>query len=185
MRMRLVVAMVSLCGLLGSAWTGDARGADAMELDAKASKIEFVGSKPDGKHEGGFKSFSVEAAVDAGDLSDGKLMIEIKTASLWSDATKLTSHLKNPDFFDVRKYPKIQFTSSKMVPGEGGSVKIEGTMEMLGKKMPVTIPAKVSAIDGGLKIDAEFEIDRMKWGMTYGKGKINDEVLVRATMVLK
>jgi polyisoprenoid-binding protein YceI len=36
--------------------------------------------------------------------------------------------------------------------------------------------------DSGIVLTAEFKLDRTKWGMSYGKGKINDEVDITANL---
>jgi polyisoprenoid-binding protein YceI len=160
-----------------------AAAAETLKLDEKASKITFVGTKPDGKHEGGFKSFEVTAVADAEQAENSKLEIVIDAGSLWSDDPKLTNHLKNPDFFDVRKHSKITFASSQIEEGdEEGTIVISGKMKMLDKEVEVKIPAKVEMTETMIKLDADFKIDRTKWGMTYGEGRIDKDVSIKATL---
>ena len=83
--------------------------ADRADLGQGESKIEFVGTKPGASHRGGFKKFSVDAAMDWGDLSQSSFKIDIDTTSLWSDNNALTNHLSNSDFFAVSRYPSITF----------------------------------------------------------------------------
>ena len=157
--------------------------AESLELNPKESKIEFVGSKPDGKHDGGFRKFEAEAVADFEETSHSSLKIAIDATSLWSDNTKLTNHLKNPDFFDVRKYPAITFESTKVVPGDEGKATIVGKMKMLDKVVDVEIPVSAEATERQLTLNADFSIDRTKWGMSYGEGKIDNEVKIKAHLV--
>ncbi len=158
--------------------------AETLKLDKDSSKITFVGTKPDGKHDGGFKSFEAVAEADLEDAGKSKLEITIVADSLWSDDPRLTNHLKNPDFFDVRKHSKIVFKSSTIQEGvEPETVVIEGKMQMLDKEVEVKIPAKVEVDEKAITLNAEFKIDRTKWGMTYGEGKIDKEVAIKATLV--
>lgn len=178
-RMTWVVAM-----LMVACFAGLATAAEKVSLNAEKSKIEFVGSKPDGKHEGGFKKFTAEAVVDLENPDDGELEMVIDATSLWSDADKLTNHLKNPDFFDVRKYPKIMFKATKIDHSEAPEkVTITGMMTMLGKEVEVTIPTAATVTDEAITLKGDFKIDRTKWGMTYGEGKINNDVLIKTTLV--
>lgn len=171
------------CALLPSV-VGVSHAGEPLKLNKDKSKLGFVGYKPDDKHVGGFKTFDVTAEADHEDMSNSKLKIEIKTASLWSDADKLTAHLKNPDFFDVRKYPTAVFEATKFEPLEGeGEVMLHGKLTMLGTTEEIKAPAKISMTDSEIKLVAKFKVDRMKWGMTYGKGKINDEVDINADLV--
>jgi polyisoprenoid-binding protein YceI len=161
------------------------RAAETLKLDKEASKITFVGSKPEGKHEGGFKSFEITGFTMAEDASKGELELMIQADSLWSDDDKLTNHLKNPDFFNVRKHPKITFKSTNFQKGkEPGTLLIEGKMRMLDKEVEVKIPASVESNEKAITLKAEFKIDRTKWGMTYGEGKIDKDVSIKATLVM-
>jgi hypothetical protein len=39
--------------------------------------------------------------------------------------------------------------------------------------------------DGGLSVGTSFPIDRTEWGMTYGKGKIEDKVTISIAVTAK
>lgn len=153
-----------------------------LKADKEKSKIDFVGKKSDGKHAGGFKDFKSEAKVDFESPDKSSLMIEIKTESLWSDDEKLTGHLKNPDFFDVKKYPTIKFESTMIEVSDDKST-ITGKLTMLDKTVEVKIPTVNVMDDKSLTVKADFKIDRTKWGMVYGKGKIDDDVELKITLM--
>ncbi len=180
-----LVAVACLCGTV---ILSDAPTAWSAELDESKSKIDFVGRKPDGKHDGGFKKFSADAKLTPDNLGEGSLVIVIETGSLWSDNPKLTNHLKNPDFFDVRKHPKIKFESTKMSAGDTANKGVvTGKLTMLGKTNEVEIPVTCIVKDGVCRVEADFTIDRTKWGMNYGAedGKINKEVELAVELAFK
>lgn len=162
-----------------------------LALDKEASKIEFVGSKPEGEHKGGFKKFEVNTIADFENPGRSSINIQIDATSLWSDDDRLTNHLKSPDFFDVRKYPSITFESTEIVPEEGDGEEnqhgatIKGMMEMLGKSVAIEVPAKVLVSEEKIELKATFTIDRTQWGMTYGQGKVNNEVKIRTELTFK
>ncbi len=176
-------AIASLALALVSPFTAAA--ADKLTLIEDKSKITFVGKKPEGEHKGGFKKFKVDALADHEDMSKSSLKIVIDTESLWSDDEKLTGHLKNADFFDVKKYPTATFESTKIEKVSDTEIKFHGKLTMLGKTEEIVVPAKVASSDEKIQINADFKIDRTKWGMNYGKGKINDEVGMMAELVFK
>ncbi len=154
----------------------------SLKVDKEKSKIDFVGKKPDGKHAGGFKDFTSEAKVNMESPDKSSLTIEIKTDSLWSDDEKLTGHLKNPDFFDVKKYPTIKFESTKIEVSDDKAT-IIGKLTMLDKTVEVKIPTTTELNDKSLTLKADFKIDRTKWGMNYGKGKIEDDVELKIMLM--
>ena len=154
--------------------------AEKLKVDSKKSKIGFVGSKPDGKHKGGFKKFSGIIDLDTEDVAANRLRIEIDMASTWSDNSKLTAHLKNADFFEVRKYPKSTFVSTKIVPGDKEHMyEITGDFKLHGVKKSIKIPVKVEIAEKRLILDGKFSIDRTDFGIVYGKGKILDKVAIK------
>jgi polyisoprenoid-binding protein YceI len=168
--------VVSFCGLSS---------AQDLKLDLEKSKIDFVGKKPAGEtHKGGFKEFTADAKVDFDSPDKSTLLIEIKTESLWSDSDKLTTHLKNPDFFNVEKFPKIKFETTSVVAGEGEAT-LTGKMTMLDKTVEVKVPVKVEMTDSNLVLIATFKLDRTKWGMNFGRPNISDEVDITATLHYK
>lgn len=162
---------------LALAWltAGVAEAAEVkFPLSGDNTKVTFTGTKPDGKHDGGFKALRGTAAVDPADPTTLKLAIEIDMNSLYSDNPKLTGHLKTNDFFGVRSNPKSKFVSTK-VEKDGDGYKVIGNLTLVGKTKEVTFPAKITASAGKLTLTSRFKIDRTAWGMTYGKGKIDDE----------
>jgi len=166
------------------ALVSQANAAETMQIDSKVSKIEFVGSKEDGKHSGGFKKVEGSATVDKETPTAGAISLVIDAKSLWSDDEKLTDHLKNADFFNVREYPTITFTSTKIVVTGEKSGEIIGNLTMLGVKVETTVPITAEVSDNEIHLHAKFKIDRTKWGMKYGVGKIKNDVEMDAHLVL-
>ncbi len=151
-------------------------------LIKEKSKIEFVGSKPGTSHKGGFKNFSVDGNIDWGDLAKSSLTVEIDASSLWSDDGGLTSHLKNRDFFSVDKFPKIQFDATSIKIVKDGEAIVGGKLTLLDQAVEISIPCKFSVSEESMIVSAKFTIDRTKWGMVYGMGRVNNEVDISVTL---
>jgi polyisoprenoid-binding protein YceI len=177
MRSLFTIVLAALIG--SSAIAADAK----YSLTGENTKITFVGTKPGGKHEGGFKKVTGTATVTDGNLNTLKVEVDIDTDSLFSDNEKLTAHLKNPDFFGVKDNPKASFKTTK-VEKTDKSYNITGDLTLLGKTKPVTFPAAIAAGDA-LTLSATFTIDRTDWGMNYGKGKIDDLVTIAIALTAK
>lgn len=156
--------------------------AEELKLSADNTKVDFVGTKADGKHEGGFKTVTGTAKF-AADLTQTQVSITVDANSLWSDDPKLTTHLKSPDFFDVRKHKDASFVSTAVEAGvEKGSYTIKGDLTMLGVKKSISVPAKISVTGKEFSLSTYFPIKRSEFGMTYGAGKVDDEVNITATI---
>lgn len=145
------------------------------------SKIDFVGSKVTGSHNGGFTNFTGTLSV-----ADGKVVapseIQIAMASIWSDAEKLTGHLKSPDFFDTEKFPTTTFTVTEIAAGEGGNNNVTGNLALHGVTNSISFPAMIEVADASVKVKAEFAINRKNFGINY-PGKADD--LIRDNVVIK
>jgi polyisoprenoid-binding protein YceI len=153
-------------------------------LSGENTRLTFVGKKPDGKHNGGFSKLSGSATVADGDPTTLKAEVTIDTGSLHSDDAKLTAHLKSADFFDVKNHPKATFKVTKVAKADKG-YSVTGELTMLGKTKPVSFPASIAATGGALQLSSSFPIDRTLWGMTYGKGKIEDKVDLKIAVAAK
>ena len=160
-----------------------ANGAD-FALSEKNTTISFVGTKPEGKHVGGFKAVTGTASVQGTDLTTLKVTLDIDMNSLFTDAPNLTNHLKSPDFFGVKSNPKSKFVSSK-IEKSGDDYKVTGTLTMIGKAKEITFPAKLAVGADGLTVSSTFTIDRTQWGMTFGKGKIDNDVKLTLSVKAK
>jgi polyisoprenoid-binding protein YceI len=179
--MRFVSGLLTaaLCGVVALA--ADAK----FALTGENTKIEFTGTKKEGKHDGGFKKLTGSATVSDGNLASTKFEVTIETASLYSDNPKLTDHLKAPDFFDVKTNPTAKFVSKSVAPAAGGDYTITGDLTLNGKTSEISFPAKLSLAGDTLKLTSEFKIDRTKFGMTYGQGKIDDQVAIKVKLESK
>src|SRR5262245_3378578 len=171
MMMRIVSAAI-LVGLVASSGHS---GETKFALSGDNTKITFVGTKPGGKHDGGFKKVTGTASCTGMDLTSLKISVEIDMDSTWTDTTKLTAHLKSPDFFGVASNPKSKFVSTK-VEKSGDGYTITGKLTLNGRTKDLSFPAKIELGAGGLTVNSSFKINRHDWGISYGKGKVNDDV---------
>ncbi len=156
-----------------------------LTINEETSKVEFTGSKVTGKHDGGFKKF--KGFIDlVGDKAESSLVaVEIEMASVFSDAEGLTKHLQTGDFFEIEKYPKSAFVSTKIVPDTAkgaGNYTVTGDLEMRGVKKSITFPATISVTPNSATVNAEFSINRKDFGIVYA-GKADD--LIRNDVVLR
>lgn len=158
---------------------------DALPLTAENSKVEFTGSKVTGKHDGGFKAFTGTIDLVNAKPEESSVTVDIDTNSVFSDDEKLTAHLKSADFFDVEKFPKATFTSTKIVPDTAkgaGNYTVTGDFNLHGQTKSITFPAKITVTDADVAVESEFSINRKDFGIVYA-GKADD--LIRDDVVIK
>ncbi|MEW5847285.1 MAG: YceI family protein [Myxococcota bacterium] len=120
----------------------------AFELDGAHSYVGFKAATVLFDVPGRFDKFSVDVKGHPDHVETAKIKVEIDAASVNTMNPKRDDHLRTPDFFDVQKFPKIVFTSTK-VAREGNKVNVTGTLEMHGKTQEITVPfEEVVAVNG-------------------------------------
>ena len=156
----------------------------AIAVTPENSKIEFTGSKVTGKHDGGFKQFNGTIDLVGEKAETSSVRIEIDMKSLFTDTDGLTKHLMTADFFEVEKFPKATFVSTKIVPpiGGAGTYNVTGDFEIHGVKKSITFPSTIRILADKIMVLAEFSINRKDFGIVYA-GKADD--LIRDDVLIK
>ena len=147
------------------------------------SKVEFIGSKVTGSHNGSFQKFSGEVDY-AGAPEKSRVSITMDVNSLTTDDPKLTEHLKTPDFFDAAKFPEAKFVSTEIRPGgdRGATHTITGNLTLHGVTKAVTFPATIAVTPDAATVNSDFSINRKDFGINYAGAQDN---LIRDDVVLK
>ena len=149
-----------------------------IALTPENTTIGFVGShvveeKPDPEaRKGEFKKFTGTASVEGDQLKS--ISVEIVMESVSTGQEKLDNHLKDTDFFGVREHPTGSFKTTKIESADGKTM-ITGDLTLLDNTKSITFPATVST-EGGLKLDAEFEIDRTEFEINFDTSKVDKMV---------
>ncbi len=157
---------------------------ETLQITPENSKVDFVASKVTRSHNGSFKQFSGQIDLDPNNIAASRVTIDIEASSVVADDDQLTGHLKTPDFFDVAKFPKATFVSTKIEPAAAGgeAYTVTGNFDLHGVKKSISFPATIKAAADSVAVDAEFSINRKDFGIVYA-GKADD--LIRDGVVIK
>ncbi len=103
------------------------------------------------------------------DLSQAKVSVTIPMESVDTNDTKRDDHLRGPDFFNSRRFPKMTFVSSK-VEGTPKALKVTGTLSLHGVEKEITVPASFTGFaetkfGDRAGFEAKFSIDRTEFGI--------------------
>jgi polyisoprenoid-binding protein YceI len=160
------------------------QGGESLTVSPDNSKIDFVAAKITRSHNGSFKQFSGTIDLLNSDPLQSVVSVAIDTASVVTDEPDLTKHLQTPDFFDVAKFPKANFVSTKIEPNtaNGATHSITGNFDLHGIKKSITFPATIQVAPTGVSVNAEFAINRKDFGLMY-PGKADD--LIKDGVVIK
>jgi len=156
---------------------------ETLAISPDNSKVEFVAAKVTRSHNGSFKRFTGKVELAGGVVGNGRVSIDIDADSVVTDEDALTAHLKTADFFDVAKFPKATFVSTKIEPGSSpDQYKVTGNFELHGVKKSITFPATIQLAPDSVSVNAEFSINRQDFGLAF-PGKADD--LIRDGVVIK
>jgi polyisoprenoid-binding protein YceI len=88
---------------------------------------------------GNFNDFDVTVQSSKPDFSDAVIELTAKTASIDTRVEARNNHLKSADFFDVEKYPVMNFKSTSIKPAGKNKYKLTGDLTLHGITRAVTM----------------------------------------------
>lgn len=155
------------------------------QIDGSHSTVEFsVRHMMLSKVRGRFESFSgtVEFNEEAPTASSVEVTIDI--ASLNTRDAKRDGHLLSPDFFDVEKFPKMHFKSTRIERINDNHGLIYGELTIRDVTREVVLDTEYAGqakapwgtISAGFS--ASTKINRTDWGMTWNSPLETGGVLV-------
>ncbi len=151
-----------------------------VKVDVAASKIEWLGKKVTGQHNGTINLKEGSLEIDGGVLKGGSFTVDMTSlvdtdlTGEWKD--KLEGHLKSDDFFGVATFPTASFVITKSVPQGPGKYKVIGNITIKGKTQEIQFPASLEEKDGKYTGKATLVIDRSKFDVKYGSGSFFDDL---------
>ncbi|MEM6916289.1 MAG: YceI family protein [Verrucomicrobiota bacterium] len=119
-----------------------------------------------------------------------ELSFEAVVESINTGIEKRDDHLRGPDFFNSKEFPKVTFQSTSVtaVEGEDDKFTVEGEITMLGVTKPITAifhyygTGKSMGGDDLAGGEATFNVKRTDFGMNYGVPGIGDEVEIMVSL---
>jgi polyisoprenoid-binding protein YceI len=148
-----------------------------FKINAEKSKVEWVGKKVTGQHNGEIKIAKGEITAANGLVNGGNVAIDMSTITCldmqgeWAE--KLVGHLKSDDFFSVEKHATSTFTIKNVSPIKGAkaganNATIKGDLTIKGITHEIEFPAIVEIRGVNLVANGEAKIDRTKYDIKYG-----------------
>jgi polyisoprenoid-binding protein YceI len=129
----------------------------------------------------------IEGSFAVEDGGGSKIEVRIDPASVDTANTNRDDHLKGPDFFNVKEFPELTFTSSKITKN-GDQYEVVGDLTMHGVTKQVTAKAEhtgTGEMRGTKKsgFHAVLTVKRSEFGMEYGlPDALGDEVEIAISL---
>lgn len=149
-----------------------AQKSDNYTVDPAKSSINWNAKRVAGGYDGTINISNGTLTVAKNKITGGKFTIDTRSIAAEKGSTRLISHLKNEDFFDVEKYPTATFVITGIKQDKDNSI-ITGDITIKGITKSISFPASVAVEKNVLKATASnVKIDRTKFGIQYNSGSI-------------
>ncbi len=132
---------------------------------------------------GHFGSF--EGSFEIGDeLDSAKVYGSVEAASVDTQEQQRDDHLRSADFFDVERFPRIEFESREIRPLDEDSFEIVGDLTMHGVTREISLSAEILGTESDpwgnerVGVEARGELNRKDYGMTFNQVLGSGNVLV-------
>jgi polyisoprenoid-binding protein YceI len=114
---------------------------------------------------------SYEATLTGGEQP--QLVGSVDVQSIDIDEPQLKGHLMSPEFFDIERTPKLNFTSTRLDVADDGTVRLAGELEIKGNKREVEATGRFGEIGGDLggnprvSLSVSTAVDRRDFGIEF------------------
>lgn len=148
-------------------------------VDVEQSKINWIGSKPAGKHNGTVALSEGNLKADDNGLVGGNIVIDMTSIDVLDlegqDKKDLENHLmgysngKEDHFFNATKYPEAKFEITGMETVENQTL-LSGNLTLKETSKNITFPVSVSMNDNDNSVvltSEEVVLDRTEWGIKF------------------
>jgi len=157
----------------------------SWEIDATHSQATFsVKHMMISTVRGHFEVLSGKLHIEEEHPDNSWVEAEVDAASINTRDAKRDGHLRSPDFFDVEKYPKITFKSTKVTPTGNNEYRVTGNLTMHGVTKEETFHADYSGQVKDLyglqraAFTVKGKINRKDFGLNWNVGLEAGGVLV-------
>lgn len=174
----------------------NAQDATMWKVDKSHTSVNFTVNHFFSAVTGKFKDFDGTFHFDKNNLKGSKADFSVVINSVDTDNGKRDKHLQSKDFFNAKKYPKMDFQSTKIDKKSDKEYLIHGKLTIKDVTKDVTLPMKITGemehpmmkgtIILGVAIDTT--IDRTEYGVGTGDWAatmvVGDEVKIHIPMEL-
>ncbi|MBI3553606.1 MAG: YceI family protein [Elusimicrobia bacterium] len=169
--------------LLAALLAGSADAA-TYKLDPEHTSVMFRVRHLVGHVTGQFTKFDGTFDYDPKNPKAWKASATIDAASVDTKTAQRDKHLRSEDFFNVEKYPKLSFVSTKVTAVKGNRTKLLGKLTILDTTKPIALDLEIGGVakDSGGNERAAFtatgRIDRKDFGLIWNDTLETGGVLV-------
>ncbi len=145
-----------------------------FKLENAKSKIDWVGRKVTGSHNGTIDIKEGTLEFNNGKLIAGKVIIDItsiKILDVTDPATnaQFAGHLASDDFFNTTEFPEAQLVITSATPNND-TTHVEGQLTIKGVTHPTAFDTTINTNGDEISLAGKMVIDRTKYGIKFRSG---------------
>jgi polyisoprenoid-binding protein YceI len=119
--------------------------AEQLHIGAARGSIDFsIGDSRIFRTTGSFKDWQGVVLVDDGDVSRSTVQVRINTNSIQMLDPQQSEMLKDPDFFDVARFPQMTYASTTVERTGETTLKVDGQVTLRGISRPMELEVSVT-----------------------------------------
>ena len=147
------------------------------------SKVRFV-IKNFGINTGGtFEGLTGSILFDPANLAGASFNVSVDAKTVDTDVEARDNHLRKEEYFDVEKYPKLSFRSTKITTtNKEGYLFMFGVITIKNISKEISFPFKQTSKDDGILFEGEFKLNRRDFGVGGKSFSMSDELNVELSI---
>jgi len=176
--MHIFLVFILLSGFALTTSAGDKYALDPVHTSV-SFRIKHLGVT---NVHGRFNDVSGMLSFDEASPENFSIVVQVKTASVYTANTTRDNDLRSPNFFDAKKYPLIEFKSTSVAKVDAETYDVRGDLNLHGVSRPLKVAAMMTGAGqdpwGNYRIGFEtaFKIKRSDFGMANALNIAGDDV---------
>jgi len=126
---------------------------------------------------GSFSGLQGDINFDKDHPEEAKFDVSIDANTINTDNSKRDTHLREDSYFDVKKYPRIHFVSTKVTKSASGILTVSGKLTIKGQTKDISFPFTAAPNNEGYLFKGSFSINRRDFGVG-GSSTISDNLTI-------
>lgn len=115
---------------------------------------------------GTFTGFHGFINFDPKNIAQAGFDVSVDAATVNTASVKRDDHLREPDYFGVKQYPRIRLSSEKIIASSmAGTYSFTGKLFIKGKSQQITFPFIAVPTADGFRFKGSFKINRRDFGV--------------------
>lgn len=150
------------------------------------SKVHFVIDNFGIGTGGNFTGLSGTIKFDPANPATADFDVSVDAGSIDTDIESRDNHLRRTEYFDVKKFPRLTFKSTKITKAnKNGYLYMFGQITIKGVTKDISFPFSVTPKNNDFLFEGTFKLNRRDFGVGKSSISLSDELTVSLSIYAK